>query len=86
MEPGPYDEIDPKWFWSRHKEFVKSFARNPKKENLKRDVFQKTILRFEERLENRISNIINDFSGEEFINKMKNINELAWKESEELIV
>jgi secernin len=91
LESKPYSELDPEWFWSRHNNHIKPFARHPNRENIKRDVYQKTILRFEERLTYKINNFFysnkekNAPSSEEFINKIKIFNDLAWKESEEMI-
>jgi secernin len=91
LESKPYSEINPDWFWIKHNNHIKPFARHPNKENIKRDVYQKTILRFEDRLIDKINNLLNSnkekntLSQEEFLSKIKIFNDLAWKESEELI-
>jgi len=84
FEAKQYSKINQDWFWIRHQEYVKDYAKKPTKENPKRDLYQKTILRFEERLFTKLNNALNS-KGDIDDLLIKELNELAWKQSEELI-
>jgi secernin len=88
VEPGPYSEIDPEWIWSKHAEFITPFKKNPKKENVERDMYYKKLREIEIVLINRVDGLISQegkISEEEFVNKMKSTNLEAWEKSIEII-
>ncbi|MFX1389480.1 MAG: C69 family dipeptidase [Promethearchaeota archaeon] len=92
LESGPYSEVFPNWYWNRHMKFIKPNITNPLKENPERKLIQDSIKRSERHLLEKIENLINldntivGFTKEDFITEIKSIHNLAWKESEDLII
>jgi len=88
FKPGPFAEINPDWFWSRHDNHVKSFVKKPKISNPERDEYYKNLRSFENNLLSRVNKVIeqeDSISLEEFNNVIREINKEAWKKSEEMI-
>ncbi|MFW9999904.1 MAG: peptidase C69 [Candidatus Hodarchaeota archaeon] len=91
LEPGPYSEVIPDWYWNRHMKFMKPNILNPTKENPERKLIKDSIeLTQRQLLESMddffyLENTSDDYTEEEFINKIITMNNLAWKESEDLI-
>ena len=86
LKPGPYKELNPTWFWSRHKEFIKPY----KKRSIKpeKQVYLDRIREFEINLitdEKEISNQATTLSENEYIKKFLDLNKKAWDLAEELI-
>jgi len=88
LEPGPYDDINPEWFWSKHSKFVKPLRANPQLENQERSAYKEKIQPIEKDIISEVANVIKqegDISEEEFVNKIKDINKEAWKKSLETL-
>ena len=88
LEPGPYLDIDPNWFWSNHTEFIKPFKRNPLKENSERDLYYKKLRAIEKDLFSRIDEVNlqeEKISDEDFVKKIQEINQDAWEKSIQMI-
>lgn len=74
LEPGPYDKVNPDWFWTQHTAF-KKIDKNKLKE-------------IEATLINKVNQILlegDKISDEEFLNKIKRVNSEAWKKSVDMI-
>ncbi|MHA1254172.1 MAG: C69 family dipeptidase [Promethearchaeota archaeon] len=87
-KPGPYSEINPDWFWSRHDNYIKPFAKKPKIDKPERNTYYERLGTIENNLLNRVDEVIqqeDSLSTNEFINKIREINKEAWKNSEEII-
>jgi len=88
LEPGPYTEINPEWFWSRHDNYVKQLVKKPKMDKPERNTYYERLRTIENNLLNRVSEVIlqeDSLSNEEFISVIREINKEAWKRSEEMI-
>ncbi len=88
LKPGPYTDINPDWFWSRHDNFVKDLTKKPKIDRPERNSYYEKLRNYENKILKRVDEVIqqeNSLSNEEFINKIKEINTDAWKKSEEMI-
>jgi len=85
-KPGPYDELDPMWFWSRHKEFIKTNKKlsiKPEKQK-----YHDKLAQIEKRLmkkEKTIVNQVSSLSEVEYLNKYISLNKQAWKLAEKQI-
>jgi hypothetical protein len=85
-KPGPYTEINPNWFWSRHKEFIKPY----KKRSIKpeKQVYLDKLTQIEKRLiteERTIANQASSLSENEYLNKYIDLNKKAWELAEKQI-
>ncbi|MHA1148745.1 MAG: C69 family dipeptidase [Promethearchaeota archaeon] len=74
-ESGPYSKINPNWFWVRHAR-TKSRKHIEKIEKIENDLFSKMSEIFSQQ---------ESITEEDFINKVKDLNSLAWEKSEQLI-
>jgi len=85
-KPGPYNEINPNWFWSRHKEFIKPY----KKPSIKpeKQVYLDKLAQIEKGLiieEKAITNQVSSLSENEYLNKYIDLNKKAWELAEQQI-
>lgn len=88
METGPYSEVNPEWIWTKHAEFITPFKKNPKKENIERDIYYKKLREIESELINRVDGLTSQegkISDGEFVNELNSINLEAWEKSIEMI-
>jgi len=88
LEPGPYSKINPEWIWSKHAEYITLFKKNPKKENVERDIYYKKLREIEFDLINHVNSFLSQegkISEGEFVNKIKLTNLEAWEKSIEII-
>ena len=88
LKPGPYSEINSDWFWSRHDNYIKLFVKKPKIDKPERNKYYETLRTIENNLLNRVDEVIQQedtLLNNEFINKIREINKEAWKNSEEMI-
>jgi len=88
LKPGPYSEINPDWFWTRHDKFVEKIARRPKNDNSERNIYYGKIRTVENEILRRTEEIINtknDISETEFNKLIREVNNYAWDKSEELV-
>ncbi|MFX1340391.1 MAG: C69 family dipeptidase [Promethearchaeota archaeon] len=88
LKPGPYANINPEWFWSRHDNFVKDLAKKPKMNKPERNIYYEKLRNVENDIIERVDAVIqkeDSLSNRGFIDKIKEINEEAWKKSEEMI-
>ncbi|TFG19284.1 MAG: peptidase C69 [Promethearchaeota archaeon] len=88
IEPGPYIEIKPEWFWSRHDNYIKPLVKKPNKDIPERNAYYEKLRTIEDNLLNQVNNLIQreeSLSDKEFINKIADINKDGWQKSEELI-
>ncbi len=88
LEAKPYPEINLDWFWSRHKDFVKPFIRNPTKVKPEREDYIKKLRTMEQDLIIKVNNTISkgdQISTNDYITQIKSLNEEAWIKSKELI-
>ncbi|MBY9009691.1 MAG: C69 family dipeptidase [Candidatus Lokiarchaeota archaeon] len=85
-KPGPYDVLDPMWFWSRHKEFInlnKKLSIKPEKQ-----IFLDKLAQIEKKLiteEKAIANQASSLTENEYLNKYINLNKKAWQLAEKQI-
>jgi len=86
FEPGPYSKINSKWFWCKHTSSIASFK------GWGMGFEGKNYLKKLETVENEIISEVdeiilneNNFSVEDFENKIKSINSNSWEKSIELI-
>lgn len=89
-EPGPYSKINDDWFWVRQNKFMKEFQRT--KSPLSKDNMELKFINeldaIEKNIWDRLRDALNEeeeLEEEEFVNKIKEINSYAWKESYEMI-
>ncbi|MFX0076480.1 MAG: peptidase C69 [Candidatus Hermodarchaeota archaeon] len=87
LEPGPYKELDPEWFWSRHKNFIKPY----KKRSIKpeKQIYIDKIMDIENSIisnEKAISKKASSQSRNEMISKYLDLNKKAWDLAEKLIM
>jgi dipeptidase len=85
-KPGPYSEINPNWFWARHKEFIKPY----KKRSIKpeKQVYIDKLAQIEKGLiieEKAITNQVSSLSENEYLNKYIDLNKKAWELAEKQI-
>ena len=88
IEPGPYKEIKPEWFWSRHDNYIKPLVKKPNKDIPERNAYYQKLRAIEDNLLNRVNKLIQreeSLSDKEFITKIADINKDGWLKSEELI-
>lgn len=83
---GPYTELDPKWFWSRHKEFIKPY----KKRSIKpeKQIYIDKLAQIEKGLiieEQTIANQASSLTKNEYLNIYIDLNKNAWKLAEKQI-
>jgi len=74
MKPGPYDKVDPKWFWTRHT--------ISKKRNIKK------LKEIENSINNKVNKILAEeskISDKIFLDNIKKINVEVWEQSEVII-
>ncbi|MFX0072188.1 MAG: C69 family dipeptidase [Candidatus Hermodarchaeota archaeon] len=82
QEPGPYNKIDPNWFWSRHAIKIRDYQKWSKNHTKKEYI--REIRAIEGELISKVNNIIsnkNGISDDELENKIKALNLKAWNES-----
>jgi len=85
-KPGPYDELDPMWFWSRHKKFIKPYKRRSIKPE--KQIYLDKLTQIEKRLieeEKTIANQVSSLTETEYLGKYVNLNKKAWKLAEKQI-
>jgi len=87
LEAKAYNEINPEWFWSNHSEFIQKFIKNPKKDNPERNAYYKKLRNIENSFLENVNDVINNdsISKAKFVEKIKEINNSAWQNSEEMI-
>ncbi len=88
LKPGPYSELDPNWFWSRHAKFFKPFIRTPNVEIPERTIYYEKLRTMENELINKVFDVIkkeNELTEEDFVKKITSINLQAWDKSLEMI-
>ncbi|MBD3339851.1 MAG: peptidase C69 [Candidatus Lokiarchaeota archaeon] len=86
--PGPFTEIDETWFWTRHSKFIKPYKKKPNRENPDRDKYQNQLRNIEKGLIDTVNKVLSDedkISKDTFIQKIREINSVGWKKSEEKI-
>ncbi len=86
MKPGPYEEINPDWFWAKHSAHIKPYKRVSKKPAVV-DYLNELRTR-ENALISQVKEVISKekvLSDEDLVLKIKEINKTAWKESKEMI-
>jgi len=86
LKPGPYSELNPKWFWSRHTDFIRPY----KKRSIKpeKQFYLHRVKEFEHKLiadEKEISSQATPLSENEYVKKYLDLNKKAWDLAEELI-
>jgi secernin len=85
-KPGPYNELDPMWFWSKQKEFIKlnkKLSINPEKQ-----IYIDQLAQIEKSLiteEKAIANQASSLSENEDLNKYIDLNKEAWELAEKQI-
>jgi secernin len=88
FEPKPYSDIDDKWFWKKHLEFIKPYIKKPNKENPERESYRKKLREEEQDIIIKVNEIISKkktLTEFEFNNQISFLNKEAWKKSEKLI-
>ncbi len=88
LKPGPYEEISPDWFWSKHAEFIKPFKKKPGKNIAERNDYYKKLRENENNIFALVDELVfqeEKVSETEFVEKIYKINQEAWKKSLEMI-
>ena len=86
FEPGPHSKINPEWFWCKHTSSIASFKGWDM--GFERKNYLKKLETVENEIISEVDEIIlneNNFSVEDFENKIKSINSNSWEKSIELI-
>jgi secernin len=86
MKPGPYDNVNPKWFWNKHADFIKPFKNRFNK--VEYQEFVRKSREIEISLVNEVYRVLeneNKLSKAEILNKIRTLNLKAWDKSEEII-
>lgn len=86
MTPGPYEEINSKWFWAEHAKYIKPYKKRSIKPE-KMEYYNRLRSREEEiiiKVEDVIKNE-NKYSEEELVAKIREVNNHAWKQSKNMI-
>lgn len=83
LESGPYSQINPEWFWSKHSKFIR-YSKEPmmSEYNDKLKVIEAEVIK-------KINNVIiqeDELSDDEFKNKITAINQEVWKKSLDVIL
>ena len=89
IEPGPYKEINPEWFWTRHNNYIVNLVKKPNKENLERNAYYERLRAIENELLLRVNELTqqeDSLSDNEFTKKVIEINKDGWQKSEEMII
>lgn len=87
-KPGPYSEINPKWFWTKHAKFIAQYKKFPKRDIPEREIYYNKIRDIEKNLITNVNEVMtqeNKISEDEFIKKIREINYKAWDKSEEMV-
>jgi secernin len=85
-KPGSYNKLDPMWFWSRHKEFIKlnkKLSIKPEKQIYldQLDQIEKWLITEEKAIANQASSLSED----KYLNKYIDLNKKAWELAEKQI-
>ncbi|TFG23031.1 MAG: peptidase C69 [Promethearchaeota archaeon] len=80
LKPGPYEKVNPDWFWSQHTKFIKPHKKKPKKSIPEREQYLKEIRNIEQEILTEIKDA-EKISNEEFIQKARILNKEAWEKS-----
>lgn len=86
QKPGPYKELNPEWFWSRHRDFIRPYRRRSIKPE--KQIYLDNIRDVENRLitdEKEINSRTDTLSKNEFKVSYLDLNKKAWDIAEELI-
>ncbi|MFX1256568.1 MAG: hypothetical protein ACFFAN_01815, partial [Promethearchaeota archaeon] len=86
LEPGPYSQINNKWFWSQHNLNLNRYKEWFKKS--KRDQYIKKNLIFEREIIRKVNNIIqqeNYLTQKDFNNQFIKVNLEAWEKSVKIL-
>lgn len=87
LTPGPYTDINPDWFWTRHNNFVNNFAKKPRIATPERDTYYKKLRTIELEILKRADTLIynSKFSKSEFNKMIIELNNYSWVQAEDLI-
>jgi secernin len=86
LEPGPYTDINPEWYWVRHDNYVKSYVKKPKIVNPERSLYYEKLKAVETEIVKRVDNIFSNVQSKTEIDTMlSKINDYSWEQAEELI-
>ena len=83
LESGPYSEINPEWFWIKHSKFTRLSMKAKIKE------YKDKIKETEQELIGKVNDVAvqeNKLSDDEYIKKIKAINQESWKKSNDMIL
>ncbi len=86
LSPGPYEEINPDWFWAKHARFIKPYKRRSDKPE-KREYLNK-LRTIEEQLIVEVEQLVKEeksMSEKDFVSRIKKINEDAWIQAKNMI-
>ena len=86
LMPGPYSQIDSKWFWSKHTRFVEPFKDYSVGSG--RDEYLKSIKNIERKSLDAVNSLISregKASEFNFVEEIKSINNQAWEEMVKLL-
>jgi len=83
LESGPYSKISPEWFWIKHSKFIRPFTEPMIKE------YKDKMKAIEDDLIEKVNNIVaqeNKIMDDEYVNKIKAINQESWIKSTDMIL
>lgn len=86
LGPGPYDKINPNWFWTKHNEYVKNFKRKSAAD--KKAAFIAKSRKIEKKAIERVRNlgkIEEEIPEKQYLDQFYAISNESWKESQKLI-
>jgi hypothetical protein len=84
IEPGPYTNINPNWYWVRHDKYIKNYVKKPKQANPERNQYYQKLRNVEKDILDKVEAIISNSKNE--VNKeLLTINNFSWEQAEKLI-
>jgi secernin len=85
---GIYEDINPKWFWTRHSEYVNKYKKKPTVLDSEREEYYRKLRLEEKKLIDEINAIksnLSNLSSDDYRLKIEAVNKRAWEISESLI-
>ncbi|MHA2035344.1 MAG: C69 family dipeptidase [Promethearchaeota archaeon] len=84
MEPGPYTNINPDWYWVRHDKYIKTYVKKPKQDNPERNFYYQKLRNIEKEILAKAEKITLN-SKDDVNKKLVAVNTFSWEQAEKLI-
>ncbi|MBD3339850.1 MAG: peptidase C69 [Candidatus Lokiarchaeota archaeon] len=88
LAPGPYSEINEKWFWVQHSKYIDKIKRYPYSDSAEYKNYEQKRKQFEGGIYKKVNNLLNqkgEISKEAISNSLCELNKKAWELSKDLI-